>query len=211
MQDLILTGFSDFFPNEKQREKAVYLANFCFLNNPSVDFEDHRKFTFLDSPYKNWTNVEKASSFIDSFYDRVLPAICETMNEIFKVDKSEKYWSIILIRYLHSFIHIYYDRYLRLLSLKEQQSKFRIKILNFNEIFIPDENYFFNQVTDSHYYNLNLLSDFIRENEYGNNVLRFDINASLEKANATIPVWKKLSVKEKTYLKINFCIIKISL
>ncbi|TQE84042.1 LIC12162 family transferase [Leptospira noguchii] len=176
MQELILTGFSDFFPDEKKREEAVYLANFCFLNNPSVNFEDHRKFTFIDSPYKNWIDVEKASLYTDLFYDRILPAVCEAMNEIFKVDKSEKYWSIVLIRYLHSFIHIYYDRYLRLLSLKKKQSVFRIKILNYSEVFIPDENDFFNQVTDSHYYNLNLLSDFLRENEFGNDILRFDSN-----------------------------------
>ncbi|EMY76224.1 transferase, TIGR04331 family [Leptospira weilii serovar Ranarum str. ICFT] len=201
MQDLILTGFTDFFPDEKQRVDAVYLANFCFLNNPSVNFEDHRKFRFIDSPYKNWTDVEKASSYIDSFYDRVLPAICERMNEIFKVDKSEKYWSIVLIRYLHSFIHIYYDRYLRLLSLREQRSKFRIKILNYNEVFIPNEDYFFNQATDSHHYNLNLLSDFIRENEYGNNVLRFDVKAPSERANAVVPFWRKIKQKGKGILK----------
>ncbi|MDI7217530.1 LIC12162 family protein [Leptospira santarosai] len=202
MVDLVLTGYESFFPDEKHREDAVYLANFCFLNNVNVKFEDYKKYKFLDPPYKNWNDVENASKYADSLYDRMLPSVCKVMNEEFKTDKSEKYWSVVLIRYMHSFIHVYYDRYLRLLALKNQtHTKFQIKILNPGKVFISNEGEFFNLVTDSHCYNLNLLSDFIRKNDYGNEVLTFDIESPFEKKQVIDSFWKRNKQRSKNIIK----------
>ncbi|QOI43084.1 LIC12162 family transferase [Leptospira interrogans] len=202
MTDLILTGYESFFPDETHRENAIYLANFCFLNNANVKFEDHKKYKFIDSPYKSWSDVEIASRYIDSLYDRMLPAVCKTMNEVFNTDKSEKYWSVVLVRYIHSFIHIYYDRYLRLLVLKNHvHTKLRIKVLKHSKILIRNENDFFDLATDSHYYNLNLLSDFIRKNDYGNKIIAFDIEDPLEKKQKIDSFWKKNKQRSKSIIK----------
>ncbi|EMN88890.1 LIC12162 family transferase [Leptospira weilii] len=202
MVDLVLTGYEPFFPDENYRENAVYLANFCFLNNPNVKFEEYRKYKFLDSPYKSWNDVEIAYRYTDLLYDKILPSVCRTMNEVFKVDKSEKYWSIVLIRYIYSFIHIYYDRYLRLCELKKQSyAKFEIKILNYSEMFISKENDFFDLSVNSHYYNLNLLSDFIRKNNFGNEVLVFDIKTPFERKQAIDFFWEKNKQRTKDVIK----------
>ncbi len=73
MRELVLTGFSEFWPEGE--EDAIFLGPWCFAHNHKYKFWDQKNFSITQSPWKSPKEILDASLYIDSLTDRILPSI----------------------------------------------------------------------------------------------------------------------------------------
>ena len=160
MKELVLTGFKDFWP--KDEKNAIFLGTWCFANNLKYKFWDQRDFVLVPSPWGSHEDILKASLYIDSLVDRMIPSLSVLMNRLHRVDMSERFWKTYLIVWLIHWLGHCYDRYLRLKQLEQGGEIFKVKVLNSRAHPTKDYWDYMDKVTKSHYYNLSLMSDIIR-------------------------------------------------
>ena len=100
----------------KKDEKILFLGEWCRL------YRNREIWTKLDSevfPY-HWDDREKLYRdylYLDELYETCFIKIAKRMNEIHNVDRSDRYWRIIIGPWLYHFIQILYDRYLSVSSV----------------------------------------------------------------------------------------------
>jgi putative transferase (TIGR04331 family) len=94
----------------KKDEKILFLGEWCKI------YDQRHIWSKLDSevlPY-HWDNREQLHQdflLLQGVYERYLKLIAEQLNEIHQVDRSIRYWRIIIGYWLFHFIPILYDRY----------------------------------------------------------------------------------------------------
>lgn len=159
MDELVLTGYRDFWPKDEGR--ALFLGPWCFSHNHKYSFWEQDKFRFALSPWQDPGKILEASLYIDSLCDRIIPKLADILNKLHNVEYSQIYWRTYIMLWLVHFLGILYDRYKRLESLGCLQNRFYVKILKNYKTKISNFWDFSKMVTESHYYNLSLMSEII--------------------------------------------------
>lgn len=95
----------------KTDEKVLFLGGWCKIYNQRHIWSnlDHEVL-----PY-HWDDRERLYRdylHLDSVYERYLKLLSDRLNELYNVDRSTRYWRIIIGPWLFYFIEILYDRYL---------------------------------------------------------------------------------------------------
>lgn len=116
MRELVLTGYKCFWPeNEKD---ALFLGPWCFAGNHKYKFVDQKKFNLARSPWETPDDILKASLYIDSLIDRIIPPLSKIMNNFNSVKYGEQFWEKYTIVWLTHWLGHCYDRYVRLKFLQ---------------------------------------------------------------------------------------------
>lgn len=165
MRELVLTGLPELWPaNEKT---AVFLGPWCFAGHATYRFEQHVNFQMappLDLPTQE---ILRAAAYVDSLCDRMIPGMARLMNRLHAVRHSEQFWKIIIINWLLHWVGVCHERYQRFVRLREQyapKEPLRVRVLR-GAILHPKSWQQYNAWTAGHAYNLQLMSDILRESD----------------------------------------------
>ncbi|SVD75286.1 uncharacterized protein METZ01_LOCUS428140, partial [marine metagenome] len=121
----------------KKDEKILFLGEWCRL------YRDREIWSKLDSekfPY-HWDdrkNFLEDYHYLNKLYESFLTAISKKMNEIHGVDRSNRYWRIIIGPWLYHFIQIFYDRYLSISAVINSKKNVQTWLPNLQpETYVP--------------------------------------------------------------------------
>lgn len=98
-------------------QEILFLGEWCKKYSDKKDWEN-LKFSVLPYP---WENSEKFSNDvieIETLCQKIYPLLGRELNTIHNLDRSEKYWKIILYPWLFHIIYFLYDRYLLIQAAK---------------------------------------------------------------------------------------------
>ncbi len=126
---LVLTALEDTWGNSQ--EELFFLGEWC------KKFE--RKHVFVSRSHKtnifHWddrTKLKKDYNYLETLHHRLLKSLSKYLNNIHRVNYSERYWQIILDPWLLSYVGIIFDRWETLRMAFNYQDKMEV-------IFLPDE------------------------------------------------------------------------
>ena len=162
MKELILTGIKEFWPQDESN--AIFLGPWCFAGNHKYKFWDQENFKLAPSPWKSPHDIFKASLYIDSLIDRIIPPLSKLMNNFHKIKYSDQFWEKYTIVWLTHWLGHCYDRYKRLEHVeKVAGEKLKVKMSSCHASNFWD---YMKGVTEGHYPNLLLMSDIIRNGQF---------------------------------------------
>ncbi len=133
---LVTTAHEETWPKDKP---ILFLGDWCVPYNRrhllhNLDYVIH--------PY-HWDDMQKKyqdSIYLDKIYNAVFPEISNKLNKIHRVLYSDKYWEILIGKWLSNFIYITFDRWTSLSQVFAKYSINNIYHLNrdFNSIILDD-------------------------------------------------------------------------
>jgi putative transferase (TIGR04331 family) len=176
-KELVLTGIPELWPKTREAEKnAVYLGPWCFSDNPGYKFWEQENFELAKSPWKTWEHVKDAAEFCDKLIDRLMPAISAMMNDLHKIDKSQKFWETIFISWLVHWVNVVYDRYRRMeFLLTDSTDQYVVKIpLENSHDFNHQDFMEFDHLSFSHEYNIFIFEEILYFFKKNLNIIRIN-------------------------------------
>ncbi len=149
---LATTALESFLGKEK---KLFFLGEWCKLGH---DVTPSETFPFL------WdaSSADIASLKCWEIYDELLDSLAEFLNKIHNIDKSKRYWEIIIGNWLYTYIQVVYDRYHTLNAFISEYQEFETILLSPKSYATPTEySDFVSKVCDDGY-NLQLYSQILK-------------------------------------------------
>ncbi len=98
-------------------QEILFLHEGCKLYSQKKDWEI-LNYSVLPYPWSNSKNFSKDVLFIEKLTKQILQVLSRELNTIHNIQRSEKYWKIILYPWLFIQIYLLYDRYLQIQSAK---------------------------------------------------------------------------------------------
>lgn len=161
-QTLIVTAQKELIKSVNNIENIVFLGEWAKSSIPLNDsrYQDVR---VLDYHWSNRDKYNKDYVYLDNLYEKILVSISRSLNSIHSLDKSIRFWRIIIGPWLSSFIQINYDRWA---MLEVAQSDINIKKVNLFSIkdnnVIPNNDKDFTRLFVNDYWNHWLYSEIIK-------------------------------------------------
>ena len=90
---------------EIAKEKKILLGNWCFQEKYIGDINDN----VIKYHWDDREKLEKDTIYIENFSKLLSEQIGLKLNKLHKINKSKKYWSIILNFWLHTFLSSTFD------------------------------------------------------------------------------------------------------
>ena len=170
---LITTALTETWGNHNQ--KAILLGEWC----RTVDNEgllQAREYQQIPYHWADGDKFIKDYGYLESFYERVLQSLTNSLNEYHGVDRSLRYWRMLLGPWLLTYVAIVWDRWESLRLAFAEQDFDEVHSLNLHrDLMVPkDYNVFKISMTDDHW-NHHLFSEIIRY-QYTDKIAISDIN-----------------------------------
>ena len=121
---LVTTAINDFWDKDHQ---LLFLGPWCFANQGGVF--DMNDVLIMTSPWKPAYRIKEASDYCYQIYNKILPQISTKLNKIHNVSHPVEYWRVLLGYWLLHFIHIVYDKYIRIEAVLNQYPDFFTYVL----------------------------------------------------------------------------------
>lgn len=125
---LALTPHPQFW--EFHNNSITLLGNWCITDKTKDIFKD-KKYNIVSSPWKDKKTYE-AVPYCFELMRFWMPYISNILNEVHGVNRTERYWRVLLSCWLYDYISIIYDKYLRVEKAIEELGKFETYILDEN-------------------------------------------------------------------------------
>ena len=106
-QKIVLTRADNFFKKDYQN---IYLSRGCFSYEFEKKFPDEEK-KILPYHWHDYKKLKKDKEYFNELFERIFPSLCEALNLTKKKNFSKKFWRILLMHWLHSFIYINFDHW----------------------------------------------------------------------------------------------------
>lgn len=167
---LATTALDEFW--DKKADKTVFLGEWCKTNSDIKYLKAYETMPFL------WSNeqvVKAAFKECWNIYDEIMPILSNYLNNVHGIDKSSRYWKIIIGNWLWSFIQIVYDRYRCIEEFIKAYSKFDTFVLHKDNYITPVEYKDFIANISSDAYNLQLYSQIFEYLGYKFRTKRYEI------------------------------------
>ena len=157
---LITTALTETWGNQDQ--KAILLGEWCKTLDNQKDLESR---DYQQIPY-HWSDRDKFIQdydYLELFYERVLQSLANSLNDYHGVDRSLRYWRMLLGPWLLTYVAIAWDRWESLRLAFTEQDFDEVHCLNLNQdLMVPkDYNRFDTLWTDDHW-NHHLFTEIIR-------------------------------------------------
>jgi putative transferase (TIGR04331 family) len=110
---LVTTALKETWPEDRP---ILFLGKWCVPYNDRYSIK-HMEYAI--HPY-HWDDKEKQHKdciYLDKIYEKLICQISVKMNHIHQVSYSDRYWEILLGKWLRTFIHITFDRWTSLTSV----------------------------------------------------------------------------------------------
>jgi len=149
---LVTTALEEFWDKS---EEIMFLGEWCKLYSRKNIWEGIKHSVL---PY-HWDNRDRLFQdylYLDRCYEKYLLLLTKKLNEIHKVNHSERYWRIIIGPWLFYFIEILFDRYLSIVDAGNTASISNTWITDSNRDFFTPRNFkdFFENCIDDKYNHL---------------------------------------------------------
>uniref|UniRef100_UPI003AF6CFF3 LIC12162 family transferase n=1 Tax=Campylobacter hyointestinalis TaxID=198 RepID=UPI003AF6CFF3 len=170
MIHLATTALDEFW--DKKADKIIFLGEWCKTNSDIKYLKAYETMPFL------WSNeqvVKAAFKECWNIYDEIMPILSNYLNNVHGIDKSSRYWKIIIGNWLWSFIQIVYDRYRCIEEFIKAYSKFDTFVLHKDNYITPVEYKDFIANISSDAYNLQLYSQIFEYLGYKFRTKRYEI------------------------------------
>lgn len=167
---LATTALDEFW--DKKADKIIFLGEWCKTNSDIKYLKAYETMPFL------WSNeqvVKAAFKECWNIYDEIMPILSNYLNNVHGIDKSSRYWKIIIGNWLWSFIQIVYDRYRCIEEFIKAYSKFDTFVLHKDNYITPVEYKDFIANISSDAYNLQLYSQIFEYLGYKFRTKRYEI------------------------------------
>ncbi|NCI49088.1 hypothetical protein GWC95_04085 [Sediminibacterium roseum] len=153
---LVTTGF---FPESVQQDDLIFAADWCF--NGNQEMEEQFKGKVLQYPVKPQDAVE-IREIILQVYLVLLSRLTCVYNERFGIKKPEKYYELLLGRWLYHFLHNVYERMALLNAAVKEHHPVRTDVCAPSIAFSFDSDDYNQKTYLSHTFNLRLFSAVAR-------------------------------------------------
>lgn len=170
MIHLATTALDEFW--DKKADKTVFLGEWCKTNSDVEHINSYETMPFL---WNNEQVVGVAFKECWSIYDEIMPILSKYLNQVHGIDKSDRYWKIVIGNWLWSFIQIVYDRYRCIEEFIKSYSKFDTFVLHKDDYITPVEYKDFIANISSDAYNLQLYSQIFEYLGYKFRTKRYEI------------------------------------
>ena len=156
---LATTALSEFWDRD---EEILFLGPWCLQYRNRSQWED-LKYKVMDNPWDDRGKFYKATSYLDGFNERLLEHLTSALNEIHGVSYDKRYWRILIGPWLFHYVHVAYDRYIRLTEAVALCPELKTIVLDERSFNVPvDTEEFIRFVLDDRY-NLQMFSYFLRK------------------------------------------------
>lgn len=158
---------------DKTADEIVFLGEWCKTNSDLKDLQNYKTMSFL------WSNQEIVKTAFNecwAVYYAILPILSKHLNEIHNINKSDRYWKIIIGNWLWCFIQIVYDRYKNINNFIAEYPNFNTFVLSKNSYITPLEYGDFINNISSDPYNLQLYSQILDYLGFNFKALDYNLN-----------------------------------
>lgn len=155
---LATTALEEFWDKEQD---IVFLGEWCKINDNLP-----KKNVTMPFLWDNANKKDKALKECIAIYENIVPKISKVLNKTHKLNKSDRYWEIIIGIWLMLFIQTIYDRYLNIKKFIEKYPKFDTIILAKKSFITPMEFLDYLENIDTDGYNLQLYSQILNFLDY---------------------------------------------
>jgi putative transferase (TIGR04331 family) len=154
---LATTALSDFWDTSQD---ILFLGSWCQRHANRAEWEG-LKYQTMPSPWNDRVLFHAAAEYLDASGERMLVKLSDYLNSIHGLDKTQRYWRILIGPWLRQALHVTYDRYAH---LKQALSLYP----NLDTILLAEQSYRVPSDTDSFVlwsfddpYNLQLFSQLL--------------------------------------------------
>ena len=107
---LATTALTEFWAPSGQ---LLFLGPWC-TRYDQRDQWSHRDYLFLLNPWDDRERLWQAALYCQNIHDNLLGELSRWLNEVHRVNFSQRYWQILLGPWLSSFVDAFYDRYVHI-------------------------------------------------------------------------------------------------
>jgi len=133
------------------KDNKIFVGEWC-INQENIFKENKEKF-YQFSHWDNTKKVTKDIKYIKKIYEKILKNLTKSLNMYHNTNYSEKYWEILLSRWLSSYISYLFDRWEISKSILKNKKIHSVINLEFkNNTFITNNSISFNNMIVSNNY-----------------------------------------------------------
>lgn len=103
---LATTALDEFWDT---RQQIVFLGDWCLRYSRRAAWERLHG-TIMPRPWEGVEKLHHAYRYVNEVYEKILPLLARALNSIHDVDRSNRYWRIVIGPWLFYYIHLMYDR-----------------------------------------------------------------------------------------------------
>src|SRR5438067_5419244 len=107
---LATTALTDFWDTDQE---ILFLGSWCQRYDSRADWEGLRYKT-LPSPWNDRCKFHNTGAYLDECGERMLVRLTDYLNSVHKLEKSERYWRVLIGPWLRTALHVVFDRYTHL-------------------------------------------------------------------------------------------------
>ena len=110
-------------PEIWDKERHIILLGPWCATDENMKLLEGGTYEFAESPWRPFAaKLQEADNYCCGVYESLMPVVGRKLNALHNVERSEKYWRILVGPWLKSFIEILYDRYIRVGKVLERRS-----------------------------------------------------------------------------------------
>jgi putative transferase (TIGR04331 family) len=183
-------------------EEIFFIGEWCKEYNQKY-FYEKRHYSVLPYHWADRRKLKKDHDYLEELYERVLMGLAEAMNKNHGVEKSLRYWRIILGPWLLTYISIIWDRWENLRIAFEKQSFDATFIIDYDILNIVPKNYMdFVRLFQDQFWNHLIFTDILKS-QFQQNVSFIKIPYCEENISHLEELEPKRSFKGKVLLAID--------
>ena len=129
LKKIVLTRMDNFI---KENYQNIYLSRGCFSYNFEKKYPNEQK-KIIRYHWDNYEKLKKDKEYFNDLLDRIFPPLTNKLNLIQNKNLSIKFWEILIMHWLHSFIYINFDHWEMVNSLDFTEKNYCIDTLEFDE------------------------------------------------------------------------------
>ena len=157
---LITTALTETWGHHNQ--KAILLGEWCkTMDNESL--LQAREYQQIPYHWSDRDKFIKDYGYLESFYERVLQSLTNSLNEYHGVNHSPRYWRMLLGPWLLTYVAIVWDRWESLRLAFAEQDFDEVCFLNLNrDLMVPKDYIRFDTLWVNDHWNHHLFSEIMR-------------------------------------------------
>ena len=129
---LALTPHPQFW--EFRNNSIMLLGDWC-INDKTKPILEGKNYSIVQSPWKD-KRIYESVPYCFELMRFWMPHFTKILNEVHGIEKTERYWKVLLSCWLYDYISILYDKYLRIEKAIEEYGDIETYFLNENA-FLP--------------------------------------------------------------------------
>ena len=157
---LITTALTETWGNQDQ--KAILLGEWCKTLDNQKDLES-RDYQQIPCHWGDGDKFIQDYDYLELFYERVLQSLANSLNDYHGVDRSLRYWRMLLGPWLLTYVAIAWDRWESLRLAFAEQDFDEVHCLNLNrDLMVPKDYNIFNICNTLDHFNHDIFLEIIR-------------------------------------------------